>query len=181
MTQVTQNVENAEIKNKKKYKKYGLITLGIIFVIGLIILSISLYNQSKTFYISSWDVTCEYNSKFHKITCTQIGDVVPAWLDLDDAPILKYLGGGSGGYTMKLVLSHSNRDYKVLNMTDKEFIRDRNRKFIYELKEQTYSDWAELKRYAKTGTVSNWGSIVLYCSEDNLTDDICKRMKKNHR
>ena len=173
--------ENLDVKNTKSiFVKIILILFSIVFLLFLIVLGITIYNNSKVLYIPSYDVTCKYQPKFNKIICTQIGDVVPAWLDIDGAPLLKYLGGDSA-YTMQLVLSHSNRDYKVLNMTDMVFIKDRNRKFIYELKEQSHEDWVELKKYAQTGSIGNWGSVVLYCSEDNLKDDVCIRMKKNHR
>lgn len=179
---LTNNIEtNDATSNRKSIKKYIFVPLFIILIIIGIIFGVYLFNKSKSFDIPLYDFSCNYNAKFNKITCTQIGDVVPAWLDLDDVPLLKYLDGGDSVYTMKLIISKSNRDYIVLNMTDKEFIRDRNRKFIYELKEQTYSDWAKLKNYVRTGNISNWGSIVLYCSENNLKEDICKRMKKNHR
>lgn len=179
-------MENDKIEQTNDTKdnsiaKIMLVILGIIFIIFLITFGVIIFNNSRILHFDSFDVTCQYKAKFNKIVCTQIGDVVPEWLDLDDAPLLKYLGGGDSVYTMKLIFSHSNKDYKVLNMTDREFIKDRNRKFIYELKEQTYGDWIEFKRYTQTGSIGNWGSILLYCSEDNLKDDICKRMKKNHK
>ena len=128
------------------------------------------------------DIYCEYKGKFNKIVCTQTGDVVPAWLQIDDNQFLKYLGIGNE-YSMKLVLSHNNKDYKVLEMTDKVFITDMHRKFIYELKEQTYGDWLDFKKYTTLQgcKTSNWGSIILYCSENNLQEDICKRLKKQYK
>lgn len=82
---------------------------------------------------------------------------------------------------MKLIIYHDNKNYRVLNMVDKEFIVDMNRKFIYELKEQTFFDWIDFKKYLYNAKTNNWGSVILYCSENNLTENIYKQMKKQYK
>lgn len=52
-------------------------------------------------------------------------------------------------------------------MSKKELIPGLNRKFVYELNEQTFNDWIKFKTFTeKEGTsYSNWSSVILYCSE----------------
>ncbi len=175
---------SAEEKNEeqeKPKKKFNKKKFFIIF--GIVILLIyGFYIHLLSMPLKSDDIYCEYKGKFNKIVCTQTGDVVPAWLQLDDNQFLKYLGIGSE-YSMKLVFSHNNRDYRVFDMTDKVFITDMNRKFIYEQKEQTYRDWLDFKRYTMLQgyRYSNWGSVILYCSENNLQEDVCKKLKKQYK
>ena len=88
-------------------------------------------------------------------------------------------------YFLSLHLKGGNLycEYKVMNMTDKIFIPDMNRKFIYELQEQTFEDWINFKRYVTSQNFkyNNWGSVILYCSEDKLQDEICKKLKKQYK
>ncbi len=175
---ITEEKIGEQEQPKKKFNSRNLfVFIGIIilFVCGFCIYILSMP-------INTEDLYCEYKGKFNKIICTQTGDVVPAWLQIDDNQFLKYLGIGSE-YSMKLVLSHNNKDYKVLEMIDKVFITDMNRKFIYELKEQTFKDWIKFKKYTviQGCKTSNWGSIVLYCSEENMEEDICKKLKKQYK
>ena len=174
----TEEKNEEQEKTKKEFNKKKFFTIfGIVvlFIYGFYIYLLSLPLKND-------DIYCEYKGKFNKIVCTQTGDVVPAWLQIDDNQFLKYLGIGSE-YSMKLVLSHSNKDYKVLDMTDKVFITDMNRKFIYELKEQTFGDWLDFKKYTvlQGCKTNNWGSVILYCSESNMQDDVCKKLKKQYK
>ena len=177
--QVSEETTIAETeKPKKKFniKKFFIIVgIIILLVYGFFIYLLALPLKDDTIY-------CEYKGKFNKIVCTQTGDIVPAWLELDDNQYLKYLGLGSN-YSMKLIISHDNKDYKVLDMTDKTFITDMNRKFTYELKEQTFKNWLDFKMYTAVHgyKINNWGSVILYCSEDNLENDICKKLKKQYK
>ena len=173
---VTENSENKTDKIKRKFN-LKIIFISLCLFIGFVYL---IYVYVISIPLKAENLYCNYSGKFNKITCTQTGDVVPEWLQVDDNQFLKYLGIGSE-YTMKLIISHDKKDYKVMNMTDKEFISGMNRKFIYELKEQTFNDWIDFKKYALKASTSNWGSIVLYCSEDNLKEDICKQMKKQYK
>ncbi len=116
------------------------------------------------------DLTCLYSNKYNKITCTQIGDIVPTWFDLYGS-----------NHSMLLILKKDSSDYITLNMTDKVFIEGLNRKFIYTKHEQTLKDFIKLKFYSMNSSMSNWGSVALYCSENNLNDDICKKMKKYNK
>ncbi len=150
---------------KKLNKKKFFISLSV-FV--LVIYSIYIYILSRPLITENF--YCSYSNKFNKITCTQTGDVVPPWLQLDN-----------NQYLMKLIIYHDNKNYRVLNMVDKEFIVDMNRKFIYELKEQTFFDWIDFKKYLYNAKTNNWGSVILYCSENNLTENICKQMKKQYK
>lgn len=175
---ITEEKMNEQEQPKKKLNKKKFFT-----IFGIVVLLVyGFYIYLLSLPLKNDDIYCEYKGKFNKIVCTQTGDVVPAWLQIDDNQFLKYLGIGNE-YSMKLVLSHNNKDYKVLEMTDKVFITDMHRKFIYELKEQTYGDWLDFKKYTTLQgcKTSNWGSIILYCSENNLQEDICKRLKKQYK
>jgi len=119
------------------------------------------------------DLRCEYSPKFNKFTCTQTGDVVPKWLNINDSNIF-----GANTYSMKLVIVPKDKNYKTIEMTDLIFITDLPRKFIYEVKEQTAWDYFKFKTMLSTSDRSNWGSTSLYCSESNLQDSVCKNMKK---
>ena len=68
-------------------------------------------------------------------------------------------------------------------MSKKELIPGLNRKFVYELNEQTFNDWIKFKTFTEKEetSYSNWGSVILYCPESNLKDDICKRLKKQYK
>jgi len=168
------NIQSKENRsNKKNCFLFICIICFLIYGLYIFILSRPLKGD---------DLYCKYKGKYNKIVCTQTGDVVPEWLQLDNNPFLRYLGI-SDNYSMKLIISHNNKDYIILNMAQKEFITDLNRKFIYELKEQTFRDWLDFKRYtALQGfEYSNWGSVALYCSESNLKDEVCKKIKKQYK
>lgn len=141
---------------------------------------VTLYFLSLPF--KSENVSCKYKSKYNKIECTQTGDLVPDWLNLDNVDLLDYLGLGTN-YSMKKIFKHNKKDYIVLNMSKKELIPGLNRKFVYELNEQTFNDWIKFKTFTEKEetSYSNWGSVILYCSESNLKDDICKRLKKQYK
>lgn len=140
--------------------------LVLIFAIAVI--------QVLTMPIKSENIRCDYSTVFAKSTCVQQGDIVPSWLKLND---LSFLGGNTN-YTMQMIIKNTDKDYRVLNMTDMVLIPDLPRKFIYEKKEQTMWDFFLLKMALTFGEISNWGSQVLYCSENNLEQEACKEMKR---
>ena len=175
----TEEINNNTNKEEKKKDKKCIIKIVFLSVFTAILLIYGLYIYILSRPLKDADLYCYYKGKFNKIVCVQTGDVVPEWLEIEDNAFLKYLGIDSS-YSMKLVLSHSNSNYRTLNMVKKEFIKGMNRKFIYELPEQTFKDWINFKKYTFGCNVNNWGSVVLYCSDSNMENDICKRMKKQH-
>lgn len=81
---------------------------------------VTLYFLSLPF--KSENVSCKYKSKYNKNECTQTGDLVPDWLNLDNVGLLDYLGLGTN-YSMKKIFKHNKKDYIVLNMSKKELIK----------------------------------------------------------
>lgn len=176
----TTNEEQQKENNQSKQfytNKWFYINL---FIALLVIVGFTLYFLSLPF--KSENVSCKYKSKYNKIECIQTGDIVPNWLNLDNVDFLNYLGLETN-YSMKIIFEHNKQDYIVLNMSKKELIPGLNRKFVYELNEQTFNDWIKFKTFTeKEGTrYSNWGSVILYCSESNLKEDVCKRLKKQYK
>ena len=174
---VEEKTKGQEKPKKKINKKKFFIILGIVILLiyGFYIYLLALPLKWNNLY-------CEYKGNFNKIICTQTGDIVPNWLQLDNNPFLEYLGI-NGEYSMKLIISHDYRDYKVLNMTNKAFITDMSRKFIYELKEQNFGDWLNFKRYTifHNCKINNYGSVILFCSENSLQEEVCKKIKKQYK
>ena len=167
-----------EFKPKKDWKKLIKDILYYACIVALICIIIYMYVGSRP--IKGEDFTCVYKEKQDKIVCTQIGDVVPKWLDID----LNKTGGLFGGdnYSMLLFFSKDNKDYVSLKMKDGVFVEGMNRKFIYEMEEQTLSDYVRFKSYVKNGKIGNWGSSILYCSEKNVqSSDVCKEAKRRYR
>lgn len=162
-------------RNWKKFAKYFSISLGALLVIGVLL---RIYIVSLP--ISGNGLYCEYKGKFNKIVCIQTGDVVPKWLDLSDN-VVNGLFGGKIDYSMLLIFKKADGRYATMKMVDKTFVTNLPRKFIYEKHEQTLNDYALFKDYVYNGEMSNWGSVVLYCSDTNLTDKICKDMKKQYK
>ena len=178
-----EKIDNTDKETQNRFfgKKLFRIKFFAIFIATLLFFySVFIFLLSMP--LKTEDLVCKYQGKFDKITCTQTGDIVPEWLQIEDNQFLKYLGIANN-YTMKLILSHDSKEYKALEMTDKIFVTGLNRKFIYEIKEQTFSDWLAFKQYSIFGDckTSNWGSVILYCSDNNLKDDICKKLKKQYR
>ncbi|HNW25698.1 MAG TPA: hypothetical protein PLG15_00830 [Candidatus Gastranaerophilaceae bacterium] len=168
-------LENKPQRNWKNVIKISLITLAILLTVGFLL---RLYIM--TLPINGDDIYCEYKGKFNKIVCVQTGDIVPDWLDLDDS-ISRGLFGGNVDYSMRLIFAKDTNMYTSLKMVDKVFVTDLRRKFIYEKAEQTLSDYIKFKKFVLGSKMSNWGSVVLYCSNSNLTEDVCKQMKSRHK
>lgn len=161
-------------QNWKKFAKYFLISLSVLFVGRLI------RNYIISLPISDNDLYCEYKGKFNKIVCLQTGDVVPKWFDLGDN-VSNGLFNEKIDYSMLLIFKKADGRYATMKMVDKVFVTDLPRKFIYEKKEQTLNDYAIFKDYVYNGKMSNWGSVALYCSDKNLNEQTCKDMKKQHK
>ncbi len=161
-------------KFKQKWKLITIITI-LLFFAGFLL---RLYIISLP--ISGDNLYCEYKGKFNKIRCVQTGDIVPDWLDLDENTI-GTLFDGKVNYSMLLIFTQDSEKYITLKMVDKVFVTDLRRKFIYEKTEQTLEDYSKFKNFVSTSKMSNWGSIALYCSNSNLSENICKELKKNHK
>ncbi len=167
-----------EFKPKKDWKKLVKDIIYYACIAALICIIIYMYIGSRP--IKGEDFSCVYKEKQDKIVCTQTGDVVPKWLDVD----LNNKDGLFGGdnYSMLLIFSKDDKDYVSLKMKDGVFVEGMNRKFIYEAEEQSLSDYIRFKNYVKTGNMSNWGSSILYCSDKNVqSNDVCKEAKRRHR
>ncbi len=182
-----QNIEQGEVhaqkapveyKPKKDFKRLIKDILYYACIIAIICIIIYMYIGSRP--IKSEDVSCVYKEKQDKIVCTQTGEVVPEWLNID----LNSKGGlfGADNYSMLLIFSKDKEDYVSMNMKDAVFITGMNRKFVFEADEQTLSDYIRFKNYVKTGIKNNWGSTILYCSETNLSShDVCKEAKRLYK
>lgn len=163
-----EQLEEEPKKSNKNAILYGvIIPLIIVFLVAIRLVLIAPFSDR--------DLHCQYSAKFNKLTCTQIGDIVPKWLDTNDSSIF------GSKYSMKLVIKNKDGNYKTLDMTDSVFIPDLQRKFIYELKEQTIWDYLNFKKDLATSSRYNWGSVALYCSENNLKEQVCKDMKKYNK
>lgn len=176
-------MENEEVKenvetNKPKKANRKFLLLGIIITFLLVISIVIRIILILPIAVGN-DFYCEYSPKFNKYTCIQTGDDVPEWLNLNTNVLSRILG--DSGYSMDLLITKENGDYRTLKMTDSVFITNMKRKFIYEKKEQSVWDYFRFKQYLTNSKISNWGSIVLYCSETNLKDDVCKNMKKYNK
>ncbi len=151
----------------------NIIWLSIILLLFIIILFIARLILIAPF--TDKDLYCEFSPKFNKFTCIQTGDIVPKWFDINENGLF------GAKYSMKLVIKNKNNNYKTLEMTDGVFIPDLQRKFIYEVKEQTMWDYIKFKNSLINNSRYNWGSVALYCSENNLSEQICKNMKKYNK
>lgn len=118
------------------------------------------------------DIVCEYNSVAHKIVCTQTGDVVPEWYS-DNS-----LFGDT--YKMQFIFKKSATDYIALNMSDKVMAKGLARKFIYYLEDKNVIDFIKFKQYVSKAEQSNWGSVILYCSDKYTEEDVCQDMKDKY-
>lgn len=163
-----------ENTKNKKIILWILLSISIFIFIIYIFISRPISNKDN-------DIFCEYKGKFNKIICTQIGDMVPKWLDLDASNLLANSFNINNPYNMYLVLQNKNGDYITMSMADKVFIPDMKRKIIYELKEQTLLDYIHFKNFVSQSQASNYGSIILFCSETNLKDNVCKNLKNKYK
>lgn len=142
--------------------------IGIIIVVLGVFLYMLAISPLKT---TTDNLQCEYNNISHQILCTQVGDVVPQWLDLKTGIL-------PDNYSMDLIFKKSNNDYIAMHMIDKVFITDLNRKMIFALDNKNLLDYLKFKSYVLDATTNNYGSVVLFCSDNNLNSDVCKKMKQ---
>ena len=89
-----------EFKPKKDWKKLIKDILYYACIVALICIIIYMYVGSRP--IKGEDFTCVYKEKQDKIVCTQIGDVVPKWLDIDLNKTGSLFGGDN--YSMLFIL-----------------------------------------------------------------------------
>ncbi len=173
-TSKTQDKQSVQ-KPKKDWKKIVKDILYYACIVAIVCILIYMYVASRP--LKSENLSCEYKDKQDKIVCTQMGDVVPEWLDLNKNMIF----GSNSPYAMHLVFSKGNNNYVSMKMSDYIFIAGLNRKIIYELKDQSLEDFIRFKNFVKSSEMSNFGSVLLYCSENNLSEAACKNMKRNYR
>lgn len=166
-----------EVENQRKQDmKRANFRLKIIFVIILLIIAvINLILHFKLLtHFEDGDISCDFSSKFNKFTCIQIGEVVPDWFDINKKDLSNLM--------MKLIIEdQKHKTYSTIDMTDCILIPGYRRKFIYEVKEQTLADFHSFKKALHKGKKVNWGSLELYCSDDNQNESVCKTMKKYHK
>lgn len=171
-------VGQEELSNNKCCKKTTVKVLLVLLLSLVVFCLIYLYVVSLP--VSVDNLYCSYKGKFNKIVCVQTGDIVPEWLDIDEN-VLSNIFGPNYKYSMKLIFSQSETDYIALDMGNKIFVQGLSRKIIYEKPEQTFIDWYHFKKFIGKSKISNWGAIVLYCSDKNLSEDICKNLKKQYK
>lgn len=148
-------------------KKSFIILLSTILVLVLLVIA---YNIALLPTKSSdKNIVCEYNGVAHKIVCTQTGDIIPEWYSENSL--------FSGSYQMQFLFKKSETDYIALNMSDKVLVKGLARKFIYYIEDKNVFDFIKFKQYVSNAEQSNWGSVILYCSDDYLEEDVCKDMK----
>lgn len=165
------------LRTKKDVKTLIKRILYYLCVAVLVCIIIYIYIAARPFKTD--EVSCEYKTKQNKIVCTQTGDVVPEWLDIN---IEKAGVFGGNNYSMLLLFSKDNKDYVSIKMKDGVFVNGMHRKFIYEAEDQNLKDYIRFKSYAKNGKMNNWGSSILYCSELNLSsNDTCREAKRRYR
>lgn len=153
-----------------------IIYLSVIIVF-LLLITTAYIVVSAPITTKTGDLQCKYNNISHKILCTQIGDIVPKWLDLNAGGFL----GVNPDYMMELIFQKNNDDYISMHMIDRVFVEGLNRKIIYALNDKSLLDYWKFKTYIREARTNNYGSIVLFCSENNLENDVCKNMKKYHK
>lgn len=164
------------VRPKRDIKKLIKDILYYTCIVALICIIIYMYVASRPFETD--EISCKYKEKQDKIVCTQTGDVVPEWLDIN------INGGlfGSDNYSMRLIFSKDNKDYVSMKMKDAVFVAGMHRKFIYEAEDQSLRDYINFKKFAKTGKMNNWGSSILYCSDLNISShDVCREAKRRYR